>query len=135
MLQPGILEPAVEALDDLRATVHEQILLQTQQALAQVAAAGQVIGGKDQLVRSIEHAEIDVLIAAGDAAPRTLREIDRAASGEIRTFEIGLDRNGLGDRIGQPPRAAVGLPRSDASAPLLRQLARLAAVTGEPPFR
>lgn len=115
-------------LENLRDAVREQIIGRARQCLAQCAAAGIVVGGHDALLRALEADEVAVVIAASDAAPRTLRSLSRGTTDALLQCQLGLDRDTLGARVGQPPRAAVGVPRCSASAPLLRELERLLSI-------
>jgi len=90
--------------------------------LSRVAAAGQAIGGHDKLAAALRGGQISCVLVAGDAAAGTIESLRRAAGASIPFQRLELDKDALGDRIGQAPRAAVGCPSSQASAVLEKWL-------------
>lgn len=123
--------PTVD-LEQLRRTLAHWIDERVLQALSRVAAAGQVVGGHDVLRDAIARGEVTHVLVASDAAPRTLRSLERSASDSVTFHTLELTRDALGSQVGQPPRAAVGVPSSRAAAPLRQRLAMRTALRMDP---
>lgn len=92
--------------------------------LSRVAAAGQAIGGHDKLAAALREGQISCVLVAVDAATGTVESLRRAAGASLPFHRLNLDKDALGERIGQKPRAAVGFPSSRASAVLEKWLAQ-----------
>ncbi len=92
--------------------------------LSQAAAAGALVGGAFVLEEALREGRILALIAAQDAADRSIKAA-RALGPELPFLRIPLDREALGRRIGRGDRALVGVLASRAANHLLRQLRRL----------
>ncbi|MEQ1504419.1 MAG: YlxR family protein [Myxococcota bacterium] len=92
--------------------------------LSLAAAAGAVIGGHDVLEMGLRDGRVVELIFASDAAERTVGDLLRA-SGDRPVTRLPLDKNTLGAKVGQAPRAALGLVPAPAFRHLRDQLRRL----------
>jgi predicted RNA-binding protein YlxR (DUF448 family) len=90
--------------------------------LSRAAASGQVIGGHDKLAMALRDGNIAWVLVARDAAAGTRKSLERAAGPGLPFHDVDLDRDALGARVGQAPRAALGVPSSRASAVLARWL-------------
>jgi ribosomal protein L7Ae-like RNA K-turn-binding protein len=90
--------------------------------LSRAAASGQVIGGHDKLALALREGSIAWVLVASDAAAGTRRSLERAAGPGLPFHVVDLDRDALGARVGQAPRAALGVPSSRASAVLAKWL-------------
>lgn len=92
--------------------------------LSRVAAAGQLIGGHDKLAGVLREGRIHCVVVARDAAHGTLESLRRAAGPALPFHPVDLDKDALGARVGQAPRAAVGFASTRASAVLEKWLAQ-----------
>jgi hypothetical protein len=90
--------------------------------LSRVAASGQAVGGHDKLAAVLREGRIACVFVAHDAASGTMASLRRAAGPSLPFHPLGLDKDALGTRVGQPARAAVGVPSSRASAVLEKWL-------------
>ena len=108
-----------EVLRDAMVTFLDGAILRE---LSRAAASGQVIGGHDKLALALRAGEVAWVLTASDAASGTLESLQHAA-GPLAFHAVGLDKEQLGARVGQAPRAAVGLPSSRASAVFAKWLA------------
>jgi uncharacterized protein len=124
---PRLLHRAFDAptateglLASSREVVHRALL----DGLSLAAAGGAVIGGHDAIENAARLGQLVALILASDAAERTVKDVI-AAGPELPVTRLTLDRDSLGRRVGQAPRAALGVTRDRAAAHLVRQLHRL----------
>lgn len=108
--------------------VRAAVLRAVEDGISMAAASGSLIGGHDRLVTDLRHGTVTTVIVAHDASPRTLASLRRAADDEesdVVFVEVGIDRDGLGQRTGRGARAALGVRATRGSAFLRRQLRRL----------
>ena len=117
------LKRSVRAVD-LEDRLRESVVLALRDGLSLAAAAGGLVGGKDQLVAALKGKQVVEVCLAKDASPRFLQEV-QAAAADIPFTELPLDRQELGVQIGAGLRAAVGVLSTDACVHLRRQLQRL----------
>lgn len=92
--------------------------------LSLASRAGMLIGGHDALEIAMRDGRISELITADDAADRTIADLARAF-GDHPVTRLPVDKDELGRRVGQPPRAAVGLVAGRPFEHLREQLRRL----------
>jgi hypothetical protein len=91
--------------------------------LSLAAAAGALIGGHDAVEFAIRDGRVAELLFAADASDRTREDLTRGC--ELPVTILTIDKETLGARIGQPPRAVVGVVASPAFRHLREQLRRL----------
>ncbi|MEQ1570433.1 MAG: DUF448 domain-containing protein [Myxococcota bacterium] len=124
--EPKRLSHALKAPADpagLRARVHALVLASVYDGLSLASRAGALIGGHDAVEFAIRDGRVAELVVASDAAERTVRDLARDPSMPITS--VPLSKDDLGARIGQPPRAVVGIVASPAFRHLREQLRRL----------
>jgi predicted RNA-binding protein YlxR (DUF448 family)/ribosomal protein L7Ae-like RNA K-turn-binding protein len=124
--KPGLLQRALRGqvrTDGLLARVREVVWVALQDGLSQAAAGGHLVGGHDRLVAALADGRVSWVVLASDAAERTISSL-RAAADDRPIVGVPLDREALGRRVGQPPRAALGVGTAAACTHLRRQLRR-----------
>lgn len=95
--------------------------------LSLAAAGGALVGGHDAIEVAAREGRLVALVVASDAAARTLRDLVSAGP-DVAVTTVALDRDALGRRVGQAPRAALGVTADRSAAHLVRQLQRLRAL-------
>lgn len=110
--------------EGLLSTLREGVGRALLDGLSLAAAGGAVIGGHDAIELAARDGRLVALVVASDAAERTIKDLV-AAGPELPVTVVGLDRDALGRRVGQAPRAALGVTGDRAAAHLVRQLHRL----------
>jgi ribosomal protein L7Ae-like RNA K-turn-binding protein len=93
--------------------------------LSLAQAAGALVSGFDKLSSALRGGAIHSVALANDASARTVEQLRDAATERVRFACVPLSAVALGARIGQGPRAAVGVTTSRAGTHLRRQLRRL----------
>ncbi|MBX2798761.1 MAG: DUF448 domain-containing protein [Myxococcales bacterium] len=111
--------------DGLRSEVVAAVNRALLDGLSLASAGGGLVGGRDALVTALQAEEVVELIAADDAAERTLRELIRAAGSGLPCTTLPLDRDALGAQVGAGARAALGVRPIHVCTHLRRQLQRL----------
>lgn len=101
------------------------LLRQVADGLSLAARAGAVIGGSDVVQQALADGRIGDLVFASDASARTVQEVLRSAGEPVVVTVLPFDKGELGARVGQPPRAVVGIVSSSAFRHLREQLRRL----------
>jgi predicted RNA-binding protein YlxR (DUF448 family) len=112
-------------LTELGSRLRRAVARAVEDGLSQAAAGGALVGGHDALERALADGRVVELVVASDASARTVADLRRAASDEVRFTVVSATREVLGGRVGQGPRAAVGVVVAPASTHLQRQLHRL----------
>lgn len=108
----------------LEQQLYDAVLRAVLDGLSLAARAGALVGGHDAIEIAIGDGRVSELVLANDAAERSVRDLLRLA-GDRPVTRLPIDREGLGVRVGQPPRAALGLIPVPAFAHLRTQLRRL----------
>ncbi|MEZ4241254.1 MAG: DUF448 domain-containing protein [Myxococcota bacterium] len=93
---------------DLEAAVRDAVLRAVLDQLSLAAAGGGVIGGHDAVELGLRNGRIVEVIFASNASERTVSDILRSIEDRAHTT-LPLDTASLGARIGQAPRAVIGL--------------------------
>jgi predicted RNA-binding protein YlxR (DUF448 family) len=109
---------------DLEQQLHDAVLRAVLDGLSLAARAGALVGGHDAIEIAVGAGKVSEVVLANDAAERTVRDLERIA-GDRPITRLPIDREALGARVGQPPRAALGLVPLPAFADLRTQLRRL----------
>ena len=125
------VEPPI-SVETLRATLRAWLEGGVLDALSRVAAAGQLIGGHDVLQDAFARGEVHTVLVASDAAPRTLRSLQKGAPESVTFYPLSVDNEALAARVGKATLAAAGVPDTPAAAPLLRRLAMLNVLEHDP---
>jgi predicted RNA-binding protein YlxR (DUF448 family)/ribosomal protein L7Ae-like RNA K-turn-binding protein len=89
--------------------------------------AGALASGGEQVTEALRGDDVVGILLAVDASARTRSDVLSAARGRP-CFDVPLDRDALGQRIGKGPRAAVVLRGSSITRALARELRKLAAL-------
>ena len=110
----------------LQERVRACVLSALADGLSIAAAGGGLVAGHDAAEAGVRSGEIVVLMYANDASERTRASVDRA--GAVPSVVVPFDRAELGRRIGQEPRAVVGVRGFSCTVHLRRQLRRAPAV-------
>lgn len=108
----------------LEQQLHDGVLRAVLEGLSLAARAGAVVGGHDAIEIAIRNGRVTELVLASDGSERTIRDLLRLAEDRPVT-RLPIDRETLGVRVGQPPRAALGVVATPAFAHLRTQLRRL----------
>ena len=128
--KPAALRRALEAplldtaglLDRVRAANLAAVL----DFLSLCARAGVVVGGADALGR-LRPEQVIAYVTASDASQASLENVARALVG-VPVFQLGLDRDTLGARVGKGPRAAMAIRDAAPARALLVELRRMQAL-------
>jgi uncharacterized protein len=107
-------------LEQLRAAVLRQVL----DGISLAAAAGALVGGSDVVQLALDDRRVNELLVASDASQRTVSDVLRGREDLANVTVLPLDRGQLGARIGQAPRAVVGIVASSPFHHLREQLRR-----------
>lgn len=101
------------------------LLHQVVDGLSLAARAGALVGGADVVRQGIVEGRVQDLIFARDASDRTVQEMLRSTGEHVVVTVLPVDKDELGARVGQPPRAVVGIVSAPAFRHLREQLRRL----------
>lgn len=99
--------------------------------LPRASRAGCVVSGRHAILRDLGRGELRAIVAAADASPRSLAELE-AACGVLPIYSLELDRLALGRLVGKGPRAALAVRLGSPGEPLLVELRRYTSLGYHP---
>ena len=118
-------------LDGFEDRLHRASLQRVGAALGRASRSGCVVSGRVAILRDLQRGELEALMAAHDAAPRSIESLTMAVAG-LPVFDIEFDRETLGKWVGKGPRAALGLRRGEPIETLLTELRRYTSLGYHP---
>jgi len=107
----------------LLAAIRDAVTRSVLDGLSLAAAAGVLIGGHDVVELALRDGRVAEILFARDASDRTQKDL--IVGFDVPTTILSLDKEALGARIGQAPRAVVAIVVSPAFRHLREQLRRL----------
>lgn len=111
-------------VEGLEQRLVEAVLRAVLDGLSLASAGGVLIGGHDTVELGLRSGRVVEVLFAADAAERTMADVGRAA-GDCPITRLPLDKEALGARVGQAPRAVVALVGASGFRHLREQLRRL----------
>jgi uncharacterized protein len=118
-----VLKSSVRA-ERLEQRLVEAVLRAVLDGMSLASAGGALVGGHDAVEQGLRSGRISELAFASDASARTVADVTRSA-GDRPITRLPLDKDALGARVGQAPRAVVGLVDAPGFRHLREQLRRL----------